>query len=892
MNFTERLFQKTDVRSFYERRTKLRKLRGKPECQGLCPLHEEKTPSFSVNLETGSFYCFGCTAGGGPVQFEAKRLNISDEEACKHLAKEYGLRVSRKEESPSPLTTANRELRTEILAGLLSQGRPLADRAVAYFSQRRIHRDTLDRFQVAFLPDPAKAAAQLQKDHEISALLEAGVFRTGKGGKSYFGFRRHPLLFPILREGRPVYLQGRRMDEGKPKFMNLSEVTIPGLFNQDRLKDHDPNQSLFLCEGAPDTMILEQEGLAAVGIIGAGGFKAEWVDPLKPFNVHLALDPDSAGRSGSGRIREIFHQNDRPVWTLPLPEGSGDINDYFLQYGKQRFLDQVVAKARRVEPDLRSIVQGLWSRAEVRSDPFGPSKLGRRIFSWFRNNGGIFLIDPQQRCQLLYERKLYEIGDNRAFNALMLKKTELTNVTLAGRAVWKVLGSLCSLEGHRQPARRWTHRSQDSLYIHLHDDRDRILRLGQGGVEVLQNGDNPDCVLLSPADKMDPIAYEQGVDPRQAAKLFKHLVLDALACPPAERWFVGAWILTAFLLDFSTVKALLKLSGAAESGKTTAARILSTFLYGSNQVEHATVAYLFTDAASNPLLICDDLETADISRRVSKFLLTVSTGIQRGKRQAGTDAGKVREAARALVAVTAIEPLSKRELITRTFEVEFSTLHQMPNFYDDDHCERLARVRGRMLSGLFELMAREVLPGLRSRRRAVLARLQAIYPRHSKWRLDGFFTLLVAVLEALLKVLEPDRDLLDILIKKWIARQSAIAKQSERETNDCLRLLDALAEEMRAKPEDFEKEYYLRFTPTKDELDQIIQVEFTSSPKELLLALEVLSRRKGVRLPFVNTRQLGARLAAESSVLEQAGWERKRGKAVRGVRYHDFVKSW
>ncbi len=103
MKFSDRLFQKTDIRTFYGHHTKLRKLPGKSECKGLCPLHEEKTPSFFVNIETGSFHCFGCAQGGGPVQFEAKRLKISDKEACKQLAKEYGLstrqRSSRKRKS-------------------------------------------------------------------------------------------------------------------------------------------------------------------------------------------------------------------------------------------------------------------------------------------------------------------------------------------------------------------------------------------------------------------------------------------------------------------------------------------------------------------------------------------------------------------------------------------------------------------------------------------------------------------------------------------------------------------------------------------------------------------------------------------------------------------------
>ncbi len=128
--------------------------------------------------------------------------------------------------------------------------------------------------------------------------------------------------------------------------------------------------------------------------------------------------------------------------------------------------------------------------------------------------------------------------------------------TLRPRRSWRPPGS-------RRASGRWaptpakcafvgawilTHRSEDSLYIHLHDDQDRILRLAQGSVEVLQNGDNPERVLLSRADKMIPIEYEEGTEPRQSPLLFKNLVLDALACPPVDRW-VAVWRLCPGFLE-------------------------------------------------------------------------------------------------------------------------------------------------------------------------------------------------------------------------------------------------------------------------------------------------------------------------------------------------------
>lgn len=88
---SERLLERIDAGSFYSRYTRLVHLDGKPEAKGLCPLHEEKTPSFFVNLKTGSFKCFGCGAGGGPLQFYAALYRLSIWEASSELRQKFGL---------------------------------------------------------------------------------------------------------------------------------------------------------------------------------------------------------------------------------------------------------------------------------------------------------------------------------------------------------------------------------------------------------------------------------------------------------------------------------------------------------------------------------------------------------------------------------------------------------------------------------------------------------------------------------------------------------------------------------------------------------------------------------------------------------------------------------
>ncbi len=239
----------------------------------------------------------------------------------------------------------------------------------------------------------------------------------------------------------------------------------------------------------------------------------------------------------------------------------------------------------------------------------------------------------------------------------------------------------------------------------------------------------------------------------------------------------------------------------------------------------------------------------------------------------------------------AIEPLTKPELISRTYDVEFRSIFKRPGFMQREHLEQLMKARSRILSGLFLLFAREVLPGLQSQRQEILARLQISFPQHSKQRVDSFLTLMVVILRALLKMIEPGQDRSWELVEWWIRYQGRLAEETERDTNVSLYLLDALAKEMLAREEDFQKEYYLDFHKARNGDETPKELSLVASSRDLLMALQILSKNKGFKLPFCNTKQLGVRLANETSVLEKAGWSWEREKVVRGLRYHRFRKA-
>jgi len=923
---TGRILEKLDVRAFYSQFTKLSKPSQKGECRGLCPLHEEKTASFWVNVHDGSFKCFGCGKGGGPVQFYAAIKNLSPFEAAAELLRIYGdngngrapARGRKTAPQPmpkcippappvptpthnpahaaaSPVQERSREERqaspTEIYQALLKCGRPLAAQAVDYFAGRGIRLETLDRFQVSFLSDTRAVERCLLDAFGQGALVRAGVLQE-KDGKTWFTFSRHPIVFPILKDGLPVFLQGRLLDPkpGAPKYCNVAGP-VPALFNRDRLTEVGSGAAVYLCEGAPDTMALEQAGYPAVGVVGCSGFKQEWVDDLKDFAVHLVLDNDDAGHQGTERIREMFHQRNLPVRVVQLPEGIKDVNDFLDGHGTAEF-QELVAKAAIHSVDLRTMVEKLLRRVSDPSDRFSYRALGEEIYRWFENNGGVFVLTPAKQAYLMFNRQLVEIGNNDDFNALMMEKTDLVAGQFQARMVWQVIRSHCVLYGRRDADLSWTHASRTGFYINLHNRRNEIACLRNGAVEVVPNGSNRDGVMLRSADKMAPIEFDPTVTPRESVELLRDLALTPLACEPENKLFLVSWILAAFFLDFTFEKPLLKLSGHTGSGKTTAARILSCLLYGADHVESATVAYCYADTARNPFLICDNLETENMNPDVAQFLLHVATGVAKGKRKAGTDSETVRESARALVAITAIEPLTKPELINRTYDVEFRAIFKQRGFMQKEHLTKLLEGRSRILSGLFRIFAAEVLPGLDEKRREILSKLQVLYPNHSKQRVDSFLTFMIVIVSVLLRFFEAGKkDRTWEVVDWWIQYQSRLAEETERDTNLPIYLLDALVKEMMAQGTDFRKQYYLDFQVAKNELGEPMELSFSASGRDLLMALQILGKNKGFKFPFSNAKQLGIRIANDSDVLEKAGWKREHEKTVHGLKHYRLTRK-
>ncbi len=291
---------------------------------GLCPFHNEKTPSFSVNAERGFFHCFGCGAGGSVYNFIMRVEGLTFPEAVRSLAKKYAVTLPEHEVSGpaagerEAMLKAN-EVAAEFFAHVLWN---TTDGALArdYLKSRGISVETARAFMIGFAPSrPASLAKALEKRGLRDAGVKVGLIR--KDTDTAYDMFRARVMFPIRdAQGRPIAFGGRVLDARLPKYINSPESplyskarTLYGLFEARQAISSSASSGkdrAILVEGYFDVIALWQAGFKEA-VAGCG--TALTVDQLRVLsrytkNVIACFDGDAAGRKASMRALEIFLQ--------------------------------------------------------------------------------------------------------------------------------------------------------------------------------------------------------------------------------------------------------------------------------------------------------------------------------------------------------------------------------------------------------------------------------------------------------------------------------------------------------------------------------------------------------------------------------------------------------
>lgn len=320
---------------------------------GLCPFHQEKTPSFNVNSARQIFHCFGCGVGGNVFTFLMRIEGLDFPEAAKLLGEKVGIEVE--EEEPSPAEAKRRSLK-EKLAQInqdaseyyhrLLLKEPQGSIARRYLRQRGYQGEVVRRFELGFAPDSWDALVKYLpgKGYTFENIKQSGLVRPGKQERGDYDLFRKRLLFPIYDlQGRIAAFGGRVLDDKLPKYLNSPETALYqkgkilyGLY-QARDSIRLANQVLVV-EGYFDVLALSCAGFENSVATCGTALTADHARLLKRYaeKVLLIFDQDNAGRQATFRAMETLLPSGLAVSVIPMPKGE-DPDSLLKQQGAEGF---------------------------------------------------------------------------------------------------------------------------------------------------------------------------------------------------------------------------------------------------------------------------------------------------------------------------------------------------------------------------------------------------------------------------------------------------------------------------------------------------------------------------------------------------------------------------
>lgn len=368
-SFLEQLRANTDIESVISPYVNLRR-RGK-NLVGLCPFHNEKTPSFTVYPENGSFYCFGCGVGGDVITFVRRMENLDYMEAVKQLADRAGMALPEDGYDDTLAKKRTAVLAANRAAAKFFHSQLFTDRgrhALNYFLDRGLTMETIRHFGLGFAPDDWRALKNhLNEQGFDDILLESAnlLRRSDKNGKvSYYDNFRNRVMFPIIDpRGNVIAFGGRVLDDSKPKYINTSDTLVykksNGVFALNFAKNGNDGK-LIIAEGYMDVIALHQAGFTnAVACLGTALTK-EQANLLSRYadTIILSYDADEAGQKATARALGIFGTTGMEIKVLHL-EGGKDPDEIIKNYGAQRFQAIVDGAANDTEYRLLKARQGI-----------------------------------------------------------------------------------------------------------------------------------------------------------------------------------------------------------------------------------------------------------------------------------------------------------------------------------------------------------------------------------------------------------------------------------------------------------------------------------------------------------------------------------------------------
>ncbi|MBE6030383.1 MAG: DNA primase [Clostridiales bacterium] len=313
--------------------------------KGVCPFHNEKTPSFVVSEQKQIFTCFGCGASGDVIGFVMRYYNLDFPQAVEKLAGEYGIEIKKgfgRNEKNDQLYEINREAALFFHKAFIAPG----NAGLEYMRKRGIDPATLKKFGIGYA-DPEWSSLRdylNSKGYDDKLLLKLGLV-SSSGDRVYDKFRDR-VMFPIINtRGKVIGFGGRALGDAQPKYLNSPESEIflkkNNLYGLNLTRqDIGKENCAILVEGYMDVISLYQSGVRNVSASLGTALTENQAALLKRYTdkVILSYDADEAGRAAALRGLEILHRANINVKVLHVTDGK-DPDEFIKKKGREAFLD-------------------------------------------------------------------------------------------------------------------------------------------------------------------------------------------------------------------------------------------------------------------------------------------------------------------------------------------------------------------------------------------------------------------------------------------------------------------------------------------------------------------------------------------------------------------------
>ncbi len=335
--------------------------------KGLCPFHEEKTPSFMVSPEKQLFHCFGCGEGGNVFNFLMKYEKISFFEAVKMLAKKSGVSLPVDEEKENFLNRQKERLYklNNLTANYYreclfktNQGKKI----INYLKKRGINDSSVEKYKLGYaLPGWDALTNFLKKrGHSYEELIKARIINKSKIEGKYIDYFRDRIIFPIFNlSGRVIGFGGRVLDDSLPKYINSPETLVynkgSNLYSLNFAReDIRKKDYLIIVEGYTDVLITQQYEFNNVAASLGTALTTRQIDLIKRFTdmVLIAYDADSAGNMATSRSLDLLVKAGFEVKVIDLPQGY-DPADFLIKKGKTAFQNLIDSSLSLIDYKLK-----------------------------------------------------------------------------------------------------------------------------------------------------------------------------------------------------------------------------------------------------------------------------------------------------------------------------------------------------------------------------------------------------------------------------------------------------------------------------------------------------------------------------------------------------------